>query len=99
MLAGEKAFYKLLSLAGGEFGLKLFQPPQERTIHGRWESLLMEAARVCDEETVVVAKSAASGAAPPQNPVPPSVEHDLGDDIVVVATYDGKWTPMNQPKK
>ena len=49
-LTGEKAFYRLLSLTGGEFHLQPFKPPPERTVHGQWEFLLMEAARIHDEE-------------------------------------------------
>lgn len=47
---GEVAFHELLSLPGGEFNLKPFEPPPERTLEGHWESLLMEAARVRDEK-------------------------------------------------
>jgi len=43
-------------LAGGEFNLKPFHEPSERTISSSWEFLLMEAARRRDE---------ASEAAPP----------------------------------
>src|ERR1043165_2151176 len=45
-----------MSLAGGEFNLKPFHEPAERTISSSWEFLLMEAARKRDE---------ASEAAPP----------------------------------
>jgi CheY-like chemotaxis protein len=98
-LAGEKAFYKLLSLADGEFRLKPFQPPSQRTIQDRWESLLREATRVCDEETVGITKPPAPDPVPANPSSPPAVEHNLGDDIVVVATYDGKWTSVEEPKK
>jgi len=60
---GEAAFQKLLSLAGGGFQLQPFEPPQQRTIEGQWEFLLMEAARVHDE----------SPPAPAIEPEPPSV--------------------------
>ncbi len=74
-LVGEQAFFRLLSLRGGEFQLKPFKAPPQRTIQDRWELLLMEAARVCDEETVLirkkpvedVTKSSASGPAPAVN--------------------------------
>jgi CheY-like chemotaxis protein len=76
-LAGKNAFYRLLSLKGGEFQLKPFVPPPQRTVQDRWELLLMDAARVCDEETSFIAKSQASAATPPPAagtpaPVPPS---------------------------
>jgi len=89
-LAGEQAFYRLLSLKGGEFQVKPFKSPPQRTIESRWEFLLMDAARATDEETGMIRKSP-----------PPAVgtEHAaLGDDVVVVATYDGKWQPENGNK-
>lgn len=49
---GEKAFIKLFSLRGGEFNLKPFERPAERTIHCPWIHLLLEAARQRDEDTV-----------------------------------------------
>ena len=48
-LAGEAALQNLLALAGGSFELLPFEPPEQRTITGPWEFLLMEAARVRDE--------------------------------------------------
>jgi CheY-like chemotaxis protein len=124
-LTGEQAFYRLLSLKGGEFQLKPFRAPPQRTVQDRWELLLMEAARVCDEETVLIRKKPAEGAtkppvsgpapaantsaskpAPMEVPVrkvsPPATDGKptgLGDDIVVVATYDGKRKPADGSKK
>lgn len=57
-LTGERALYRLLSLKGGEFHLKPFMAPPERTIYHRWEFLLMEAARAHDEEIGLVKKTA-----------------------------------------
>ncbi len=48
-LQGEVALYGLLALRGGEFNLLPFSEPAQRAIHGKWESLLMEAARLHDE--------------------------------------------------
>ena len=48
-LTGERALQRLLALPGGSFELVPFEPPQEKTISGPWEFLLMEAARVRDE--------------------------------------------------
>ena len=48
-IRGELALQAILALAEGEFSLKPFEPPPERTIIGQWEALLMEAARVRDE--------------------------------------------------
>jgi CheY-like chemotaxis protein len=48
-LQGEAAFYRLLSLRGGQFALHPFVPPVEQTIDVSWEFLVMEAARKVDE--------------------------------------------------
>jgi hypothetical protein len=48
-LKGEGALYKLLSLPGGSFELAPFEHPEEKTLGGSWEMLLMEAARLRDE--------------------------------------------------
>jgi CheY-like chemotaxis protein len=109
-LTGEKAFNNLLSMTGGEFQLKPFKVPPQRTVQSGWEVLLMEAARRSDEDTVLLPKKSVEGAARPSasNPAPaekippPEVEVDhavLGDDIVVVATYDGQWKPADDSKK
>lgn len=103
-LTGEAAFNRLLALAGGEFQLNPFKAPSERTIRGEWESLLMEAARCFDEETVVLTKppapAPAAPAAPPKPDASPAVEPSaLGDEFVVLATYDGEWKPSDEPKK
>jgi CheY-like chemotaxis protein len=101
-LTGEPAFYRLLSLKGGEFQVKPFKSPPQRTITSRWEFLLMEVARARDEETVLVKKPAAANqpaetiGAPAPAPAEPSAP---GDDFVVVATYDGKWIPSDGPQK
>lgn len=48
-LKGEMALYGLLALRGGGFNLLPYQEPEERTISGHWEFLLMEGARLADE--------------------------------------------------
>ena len=110
-LTGEKAFHQLLSMAGGEFQVRPFKPPPQRTMQGGWEMMLMEAARAQDEETVMLKKPAtpavspAPAEEPPAKSPPPETKPEhavLGDDIVVVATYDGgdgKWNPVDGPKK
>jgi CheY-like chemotaxis protein len=103
---GEQAIYRVLSLKGGEFQLKPFQAPPERTVHSAWEFLLMEAARASDEETVLITKASVPQSAPaqpaaPKTPPPAAADGQhmvVGDDIVVVATYDGKWHPTDGPK-
>jgi CheY-like chemotaxis protein len=67
-LIGAQAFFRLLSLRGGEFQVKAFKSPPQRTIQERWELLLMEAARVSDEETVLISKPPAETAAKPSAP-------------------------------
>ncbi len=100
-LAGEKAFNKLLSLRGGEFHLKPFKAPPQRTLRDNWEVLLLEAARNSDEETSMISKKSVADAAKPAapDPVPGEKLAALGDDIVVVATYDGEWHREDDSKK
>ena len=102
-LVGERAFNKLLSLKGGEFQLKSFKAPPQRTVQSGWEVLLLEAARRDDEETGLITKKSVEDAAKPSAPNPPPAAEEnhavLGDDIVVVATYDGKWKPAGDAKK
>jgi CheY-like chemotaxis protein len=102
-LTGEKAFNQLLSMTGGEFQLKPFKAPPQRTVQSGWEVLLMEAARRSDEDTVLISKKSVEGVAKPAAPDPaPAAENEhtvVGDDIVVVATYDGKWKPADDSKK
>jgi hypothetical protein len=52
-IKGEQALYKLLSLPGGSFELAQFEAPPEKTLAGSWEMLLMEAARVKDENAAL----------------------------------------------
>ena len=65
---GEAALNKILSLAGGEFNLKPFEEPPQESIDGQWEFLLMEAARVRDENGGK--ESEEPPPAPPDLPVP-----------------------------
>ncbi len=76
-LTGEQAFYKLMSLRGGRFQVLPFAAPPQRTIQGRWEFLLMDAARATDEETVLVKKISA--------PAPEASVFTHGEDIIEVA--------------
>jgi len=89
-LTGETAFHRLLSFKGGEFQVKPFKAPPQRTIEGRWEFLLMDAARASDEETGMIKKPAPKTAG----------EHaGMGEDLVVVATCDGKWNSAGAGEK
>lgn len=99
---GEKAFNQMLSLKGGEFHLKPFKAPPQRTVQTGWEVLLLEAARRNDEETSWISRKSVEEAARAAAPKPTAAEEKhaaLGDDIVVVATYDGEWHRQNQAKK
>ena len=102
-LVGEKAFYRLLSLTGGDFHLQPFKPPPERTVHGQWEFLLMEAARIHDEEaTTLITKSAVTGQTSPPVPAPsaPGTEfHAVGENVVEMTSHGGKWHPVDGSKK
>jgi CheY-like chemotaxis protein len=46
---GTDAFNRLLCLRGGDFNLRPFLEPKERTIEGSWEFLVMDAAQRRDE--------------------------------------------------
>jgi uncharacterized protein DUF4388 len=48
-LQGEMALYGLLALRGGQFTLQSFTEPPRRSISGQYQFLLMEAARLRDE--------------------------------------------------
>jgi CheY-like chemotaxis protein len=102
-LVGEKAFYRLLSLTGGEFHLQAFKPPPARTVHGQWEFLLMEAARIHDEEaTTMITKSDVTGQTSSSAPAPsaPGTEfHAVGENIVEMTSHGGKWHPVDGSKK
>lgn len=97
-LVGAQAFFRLLSLKGGEFQVKPFLAPLERSIQDRWELLLMEAARVMDEETVLINK-------PPEKtraqPAVSSGEKPAGsdNDVVAVPNRDGHWKPAASSEK
>jgi len=96
-LVGDKAINRLLSLTGGEFQLKPFTSPPERTVQERWELLLMEAARCCDEDTAFLAKKATERPLKASAADSSPAEADTAtpdDDFVVMATYDGHWNPV-----
>jgi DNA-binding NarL/FixJ family response regulator len=78
-LKGEVALYGLLALQGGEFNLRPFAEPSQRTIQGHWESLLMEAARLSDESSQETPAPDASTAESPQaEPSESEVRMDAG---------------------
>ena len=94
-LTGEPAFYRLLSLRGGEFALRPFKAPPQRTIDTRWEFLLMDAARASDEETVLLHKPAAPVPAPEGE-----TKHIVvGDNLMAVPVHAGKSSRTDGPEK
>ncbi len=103
-LTGARAFNRLLSLTGGEFRLKPFEPPSQRTVQESWECLVMEAARCRDEETDLVERQAAKSDTTlklviremPSTTGPDFTKPD--EEFVVVATYDGEWSPVEAAK-
>lgn len=112
-LTGEKALFQLLGISNGQFRVQPFRNPSHRSIEGSWEYLLMEAARVGDEEksqerpketTTLTAHrpNEQPPATPTKSPHPESEDVHitaLGEDIVVVSTYDGEWHPVDGAKK
>jgi len=102
-LKGEKAFYRLLSLTGGEFRLQPFNRPSERTVHGQWEFLLMEAARVHDEEATTFITKANVAGQPASSALAPAVPgtqfHAVGENLVETTLRDGQWHPLDGSKK
>jgi len=47
---GVEAFNRIMALKGGEFKILPFKVPESKSIEGSWEFLLMEAARLADEQ-------------------------------------------------
>lgn len=108
-LTGSPAFNRLLSLNGGEFRMKPFESPPERTVNATWEYLLMEAARSRDESiSLLPRESDTEMTLRPVAPDPPvagspssAKEREFtqpDEEFVVVATYDGEWSPAESTK-
>jgi CheY-like chemotaxis protein len=81
-IIGESALYKLLSLPGGSFELAQFEAPAEKTLAGQWEMLLMEAARVKDEN----AAAGKTEEMAPDLPAPPKTSSRLEGTMVCTRT-------------
>ena len=94
-LTGERAFYRLLSLRGGDFQVKPFKAPPQRTIDTRWEFLLMDAARVTDEEMVMIRKPAA----PPPAPEGETEHIAVGDNLLLMPVAAATLNPVTTVKK
>jgi len=79
---GEAALNKILALKGGEFNLKPFMDPPRQSIDGPWEFLLMEAARMRDEQANNEPEPASQPVTPAEiaalvRPPPPVMMSDL----------------------
>lgn len=79
---GLEAFNFLLALSGGQFDLKNYVPPPERTIDGSWEFLIMEASRQRDEARAAVAPVEA-----PLEPAPPAAEKKVEMEAPSMTSY------------
>ncbi len=90
---GEPAFQKLLSLAGGAFQLQPFEAPPARTIEGQWEFLLMEAARVRDENSL---QTPAVEPEPSPAPETPAATAELSVRVAETLICSGQGTPLYQ---
>jgi len=88
-LIGEQAFYQILLIRGGKFQSKPFKAPPQRTIHGHWEILLMDAARASDEDTSLRTRKQVKDTGTPATPS--TLDASIGADVIVTATYDGEW--------
>ncbi len=83
-LAGEKAFHQLLSLNSGEFSLKPFRLPPDRTLQGPWDELLAKADRVRnegnfsagDDDTILIVKNPAPASSTTTTQTLPTPEAD-----------------------
>jgi CheY-like chemotaxis protein len=100
-LTGEKALYKLLSLPGGSFELAQFEPPEEKTLSGSWEMLLMEAARVRDEMAVNGKEVNGSEAHPAAPAAEAKTSSRLEETLVCTRTGDMLFdaTPEDVPAR
>lgn len=90
-VTGEPALARLLGLKGGEFRFAPFTPPAHQTIDGHWEALLMEAARVQDEEGGALAEEEAAQNAEaqlkplPEPPPKPACDRHVEEVVVCSA--------------
>jgi CheY-like chemotaxis protein len=58
LLKGESAFYHIMSWQGGEFTVLRNDTPEQQTISGSWQSLLLESLRRVDENTASINQEA-----------------------------------------
>ncbi len=98
-LTGRPAFYRLLSLRGGDFQLKPFKAPPQRTIESRWEYLLMDAALAIDEESLAAKKSAAPAPPPPAERHGETTHIAVGDNLMSFPMAEPQSKPLAAGKK
>ena len=75
-LSGESAFRRLMALQAGEFQLKPFQPPLQRTIGAPWEFLLMDSTQGAEEDTSVLKQAAPKTPPPAEDAAKPVAAED-----------------------
>jgi CheY-like chemotaxis protein len=90
-LVGERALQRLLSLPGGSFELAQFAPPENKSLSGSWEMLLMNAAQAMDESAS--AREETKTAAAPANDPASQLEEILictpaGDTLFDAVPHD-----------
>jgi CheY-like chemotaxis protein len=88
-LTGEAALQRLLALSGGSFEIVPFEQPPQRTLEGQWEFLLMEAARMRDE-------NAAQAALAEPQPEPAAAPATLAASIVETLICSGAGETLYQ---
>jgi CheY-like chemotaxis protein len=94
-VTGEPAFQKILSLTGGAFQLQPFEAPPTRTIEGQWEFLLMEAARVRDENAGLASETGSTKELPPAlKPSPAAIETSVR--VAETLICSGQGAPLYQ---
>ena len=95
---GEEAFAQLMAFSGGQFNLRPFTEPPERTLSGQWEFLLMEAARKSDEAREAAAQSVeiASESESPE-PVAETAKPALSEEVQALLAKATSAASMAQP--
>ena len=99
---GEKAFEEILRWKGGQIKEMAAPCNSLLTITTGWQGLLLNVCQRLDETShdegkACVAKEPAEvvlkASTPDPAPVPKEAETSADDDFVVVATYNGQWSP------
>ena len=97
---GEDAFAQLMAFSGGQFNLRPFIEPPERTLSGQWEFLLMEAARKSDEAResgAQLSDASATTVAESSTDVAQSTKPPLSEDVQALLARMTSNPAMAQP--